>query len=117
VNWDKLVDSVEKKDHYLATIEFAFRRSEYLYDPNVAMLLRDPEVRSILRGRFRALSESPIEVSAALLESCTVARYGNRFGFPHADSGFYNGNLFVGGRDGVEYSGRWLTMMRCSPPN
>jgi hypothetical protein len=104
VDWNKLVDSVEKKDQYRATFEFAFRRSEYLYDPNVAILLHDPEVRSVLERRFRALSESPIEVSTALLESCTIAQYDNPFGFPHADSGFYNGNIFVGGRDGVEYA-------------
>lgn len=104
VNWDKLVDAIEPKDQYRATIEFAFRRSEYLYDPSVAILLRDPEIRSVLTRRFRTLSESPIEVSAELIDRCTVARYENHFGFPHADSGFYNGNLFIGGRDGVEYA-------------
>src|SRR5262249_479596 len=60
--WDKLIDEWPLPAGLRLPMQCAFKRSDLLYNRSVAVVLDDPEMREVLKGKFERLSHQALEV-------------------------------------------------------
>jgi len=104
IDWNDLISRIDVNRSLSLALYCALQRSEYLYSEQFSLIFGDPDIRNLLLSKFNLLAQSPIDISQEVLESCISEKQDNPFSFPHSDSGIYNGNLFVGGQEGVHFS-------------
>ena len=102
IDWNDLISRIDVNRSLNPALHCALQRSEYLYSDQFGLFFGDPDIRNLLLSKFDLLAQAPIDISQELLESCIFEKQDNPFSFPHSDSG--NGNLFVGGQEGVQFS-------------
>src|ERR1700686_1231507 len=101
VDWDRLVRRWELDAGLRVAIECAFRRSDYLYQPELKLFFSDPEVGNVIKRKLLKLAGQDLEVSREALDSVTMQQETNRFPFPHTDSAIYGNNMYVSAKEGV----------------
>jgi hypothetical protein len=99
LDWTRLIGSMPLPDDLRMVAEAALLGSARFYSPEVLRVIQDPEVQPIIVAKFARLE--------ALTRQMTVDIAGfdrkadNPFPFPHNDSEFHYGSLYVGARSGV----------------
>jgi hypothetical protein len=99
VDWTRLVGSIVLPDDLRMVAEAALLGSARFYSPEVLRVIQDPEVQPIIVAKFARLEELTRDMTVNL--AGIERRADNRFPFPHNDSEFHYGSLYVGARSGV----------------
>lgn len=99
IDWDRLVAGINIDDALYYPLQFAYRRSNYLYTDRWDLILKDPEISLSLRKRFTRLSEEPLRVRRSQLERATIGTF--RIPYLHSDYSLISGQLFIGTLEGV----------------
>jgi hypothetical protein len=99
VDWRRFVDDLPIPGELRMASEAALLGSSAYYSPDVLRVIQDPEIEPVVRQKFRKLEELSRDWTFNLTK---FSRTGdNPFPFPHADSDFHYGSLYVGSRAGV----------------
>lgn len=101
IGWDEFVSEWQVPEESRIAFVCAYLRSDYLYSSEVQDLLRDSEVRPIIRRKFETLSKMELHASEAMLRRFQKGHQQNPIPFPHADIEIYTDQLFVGSAHGL----------------
>ena len=101
LDWDKLIERLPVEDALRLALDWAFRRSDFLYRLAATGIFRDEEIRTILSRRFSLLSEMALVAEKEQIGDVSIGQQDNTFPFPHADSTIYNRRLYVSSQSGV----------------
>lgn len=101
INWDSLIRSFRISESLVLAITCAFQRSDYLYGVVAAGLMKDPEIRSVMRTKFSQLARIPLEISTQRISQHIAGRQDNPFPFPHTDSEIYARRIYVSSKSGI----------------
>lgn len=101
IAWEQLVDDVAVSDEEKVALICAFLRSDYLYQSDVQVLLKDPEVRQVISKKFQRLAQQDLSITEAYLSRHEKGRQDNPCPFPHADLEIYKDKLYVTSASGV----------------
>ena len=101
LDWDKLIERLPVKDAFRLALDWAFRRSDFLYRLAATGIFLDEEIRTILNRRFSLLSETALVAEIEQTGDVFIGQQDNTFPFPHADSTIYNRRLYVSSQSGV----------------
>lgn len=99
VDWTRLVGSIALPDDLRIVADAALLGSARFYDPEVLRVIQDPEVQPIIVAKFARLEQLTREMTVDV--TGLERQADNPFPFPHNDSEFHYGSLFVGARSGV----------------
>jgi hypothetical protein len=100
-DWNGLIETFARDASTRLVAECAFRRSDFLYSSDLELFFQDPDIRSLLTQKFRALSSEPLHVSRRKLQRFRVGEQDSPYPFPHADSTIYRNKMWVVGPDGL----------------
>lgn len=101
VDWDRLIEGWPMEERLRLALTCAFQRSDYLYGDRWDLFFRDPEVVTLIRSKFKQLSEQVLTVDIKALEAATLSVQDNPLPFPHTDSTIYRQKLYVSDQIGV----------------
>lgn len=101
LDWDKLIERLPVKDAFRLALDWAFRRSDFLYRLAATGIFRDEEIRTILNRRFSILSDMDLVVEEEQFSDVSIGQQDNTFPFPHADSVIHYPRLYVSSQSGI----------------
>jgi hypothetical protein len=104
VSWESLIANCLVPDDTKVAFICAFERSDYLYQSDVQVLLRDPEIQEVVRKKFNRLSKLDLQISENFLRVHEKGRQDNPCPFPHADLDIYKDRLYVGSSSGLSHT-------------
>jgi hypothetical protein len=99
LDWTQFVASLPLSEELRLVAEAALLGSDRFYAPDMRRLIQDPEVKPVMVDKFRRLHNASKEWHFDI--SAQGTRIDNPMPFPHSDSDYYYGSLYVGGRSGV----------------
>ncbi len=99
LDWNRFVDSLPLEEGLRLVAEAALLGSDRFYGSDVRRLIQDPEVKPIIVEKFRRLHVASNAWDFDISQS--GRRTDNPLPFPHNDSDYYYGSLYVGARSGV----------------
>lgn len=105
INWDTVVDSLAVDKPLRLALDCAFRRSDFLYGPELQTMFGDSEVRDLMRDKFRRLARPTLSLSRQRLVAHEEGRQDNPMPFPHTTCEIYDRTLFVAAPSGVAKAG------------
>ena len=105
VAWDAVVDSLSVQEPLRLALECAFRRSDFLYGPELQTMFGDSEVRDLIRGKFERLAKSTLTLSRQRLVAHEKGRQDNPLPFPHTTCEIYDRTLYVAAPSGITKAG------------
>ena len=97
ISWDKLVAGLPVPANLRIAADLALLGNHRLYEPGACLLLRDPDIRELLEGKFRQLGAMPPWEFVLDNEGAED----NPLPFPHNDSEIHYHHLYVGTSDGL----------------
>lgn len=100
LDWDRVIGELEVSGELRIVADAAFRGNSRLYGRGAYELLQDPEVRSLVVGKFRRLASVTLEINATD-PRWTIQRRDNPFPFPHADSDIHYNIIYTGSSSGI----------------
>jgi hypothetical protein len=101
LDWDVIIDKWAVPDNTKLALECAFSRSDYLYNKSFEKMFGDPEVKSVITGKFSRLSAHELLLSSKMIQKAMLGEQDSPFPFPHSDSTIYLRRMFCAGTDGL----------------
>ncbi|WP_437287501.1 hypothetical protein [Sorangium sp. So ce406] len=99
LNWNQFVTSLPLEEELQLVAEAALLGSDRFYSTDMRRLIQDREVKPIVLDKFRRLQRAS---ATWIFDGTHIGhRSDNPLPFPHNDSDYYYGSLYVGARSGV----------------
>jgi hypothetical protein len=99
MSWTDLVGSLPVSEDLRVAADTALLSNRTLYEPGARRLLADPDVRSVVVGKFGRLAAELADWHTTVNGTSRIRD--NPFPFPHNDSEIYRSQLYVGGSEGL----------------
>jgi hypothetical protein len=101
IAWSDFISSWKVSVDTRIAFVCAFQRSDYLYSSEVQDLLIDPEIRTVMKGKFERLSRTQLHATEKMLMAAEKGCQDSPCPFPHADLEIYQDRLYVGSASGL----------------
>jgi len=111
-NWDKLVNSLSRKEGDLITLKFSFLDGNYLYKTEVIKLFKDEEFKSLLIRKFLEVSKQTFELSTKKIEKFLIGEQDTPNKILPTDTEIYNNKLYFVTEKGLFASSAHRTTMK-----
>jgi hypothetical protein len=95
IDWNALIESIQLGDFINLSLNYAFKNGRELYNYEYSDLLKDSDIREVLRNKFEALNKQEITISLQQLDNFLLGNQDSPFKELHSDSEVFSNRLFV----------------------
>lgn len=101
LDWSQLLEELKIENYLYLVFQVAFQKNDLFYSPEFSRKFQDSKERKSILDKFSRLSRLDLLISKKQSDSLIIKKQKNPFPFPHTDSLFYRGYLYVSSLSGV----------------